>query len=334
MTGRIFADLGAHVVQVIDDSGRFDASPAPENGAIDRFLSARKSVVRGDISNPEFTSRLLRESDVAILDQQAQRAIGADALPKHIALLTLFSGRQADTAGPASEFTISALGGLLNMVGDPDRAPLRLGGHQEAYALGLSAFCGLAGLLAGKRSAHEALTVRASLLDTVVWLNWKAVPLDGDAPIPPGRSGPAAEWQVVRCADGWVALVYQEPDWPHLCDMVGDHRLRQERFATRQHRLDNLVELAEIVESAFLSRTRQQIHQQASLLRLPLGPVWNPGEVIADPHNVERALFEKLSQFPGESHSVHAPRLPVLWNGVSLSAQPESGPATIAVGQS
>ncbi|MBI3197597.1 MAG: CoA transferase, partial [Rhodospirillales bacterium] len=51
-------------------------------------------------------------------------------------------------ARPVSEFAILALGGLLHMVGEPERKPLRLGGHQASYAAGLTAFTGLAAALA------------------------------------------------------------------------------------------------------------------------------------------------------------------------------------------
>lgn len=337
MAGRIFADLGARVIQVAEKSERPDGQE-PSSGSksppLDRFLSARKSLVRGDMADREFMSKTLRGADVAIVDRHVHRSIAAHELPKNVALLSLFSGRHADADIPATEFTISALGGFLNMVGDPEREPLRLAGHQEAYALGLAAFCGLAALLTDRQSKQQTMTVQASLLDTIVWLNWKAVPLGAGAPTPPGRAGAAAEWQVLRCADGWIALVYQEPDWPHLCDMVGDDRLRQQRFATRQARLDNLVELAEIIESAFLSRTRRQIHDEASSYRLPLGPVWTPREVIEDPHNVTRAVFEELPPLTDEKLPVLTPRLPVLWNGVALSSFAEHAPVAIAVGLS
>ena len=64
-----------------------------------------------------------------------------------------------------------ALGGVLNLVGESDRQPLRLGGHQVAYAAGLSAFTGLVSALCGT----AAEVVHVSLLENAVWLNWKNV---------------------------------------------------------------------------------------------------------------------------------------------------------------
>lgn len=331
MAGRIFADLGATVI-VIDDE---DLPQSQSHvGSLDRFLGARKSRIRGKMGNRAFLSYVLREADVAILDGEIHRRLQPQDLPSKVALLSLFSGKHADADIPASEFTVAALGGFLNMVGDPNREPLKLGGHQEAYALGLSAFCGLSAALADPANAARPATIRTSLLDVVVWLNWKAVPLEAGAPIPPGRAGAAAEWRILRCADGWIALVYQEPDWPHLCNMVKDERIRQGKFATRQGRLDHAVELAGIIEQSFLSRTRRELHREALSCRLPLGPVWSPQEALADPHNVARGLFEAIAPLPGEDQRAYAPRLPVLWNGASLSNPTEIMAVTTAVGVS
>lgn len=330
MAGRIFADLGATVIQVEDHAPADKATSAiPE--ALRCFLSAGKSVVDCNLDDA-FLTGILRKADVAILDHQVHGSISANDLPKKIALLSLFGGRNTEADITATEFTVAALGGFLNMVGDAERQPLKLVGHQEAYALALAAFCGLSASLAREPGSNSAATVRASLLDIVVWLNWKAVPLEPDAPTPPGRSGASAEWRIVRCADGWIALVYQEPDWPHLCTMVRDERIRQDKFATRQGRLDNAVELARVIEHAFLSRTRRQLHEEALSFRLPLGPVWAPEEALGDPHNAARALFEELPHPSQAQGPIFAPRLPVLWNGSAFSNTIGAMPVATAVG--
>lgn len=325
MAGRILVDLGARVIQI-------DMAPAaggtdPNLRALERFLSAGKEAAAGGANE---LSRALRRADVALIDRRTRRAVGGDTLPPLVALLSLFGGTQSEVDIPASEFTVSALGGLLNMVGDPAREPLKLGGHQEAYALGLSAFCGLAAVLARGDRRGRRVTVEANLLDTIVWLNWKSVPMGAHGAVPQGRAGAAAEWKVLRCADGWVALVYQDPDWTHLCELIGDDRLRQPKFSTRQGRLRYGVELAGIVETALLERTRRQIHERASALRLPLGPVWAPHEIMSDPHNLARRLFAALPQGAGDALAC-APRLPILWNGAPFVAI-DDVPVETAVG--
>lgn len=295
MAGRILADLGADVVRRRGRDRGFE-------GSTELFLS------RGKTMSNESVGELLARADVALVDGAVLRERGRASLPAVTAVLSLFGGALAESDRPASAFTAAASAGLLAMVGDPQREPLRLGGHQEAFALGLSAYAGLAAALASARLHGAPVTIRASLLETLVWLNWKAVPLEG-YDVLPGRTGAAAEWQVLHCADGYAVLVYQEPDWARLKAALAEPALDEPRFSTRASRLAYLGDLAAIIERRFLTLTRREIHALARQHRLPIGPIWSPVEAFDEPHNRARGLFEPLGADP----SVQAPRLPLVW---------------------
>ncbi len=212
---------------------------------------------------------------------------------------------------PASEFTVMALGGLLNVIGEPDREPLRLGGHQAAYAAGLAAFTGLVAGLCG--TSTETEIARVSMLEAVIWLNWKNLASAATTGTAPGRAGKFAEWQVLRCADGWVALVYQDGDWPLLARVIGDKRLDDPALADRAARQACAAAIGEIVQRRFAALTRAQIREIALQRRLPLGPVWSPEELARDPHTLARDFLASVRLPDGPT--VPMPRLPVLWNG-------------------
>lgn len=308
LAGRIAADLGARVIKIAEDSDpvRNIAPFVGDVSATFAFLNARKTIDDG-------APRWLAQADVAIADVAMWR--NAVGLPPVTAVLSMF--RHDAGPAPASEFTVMALGGLLDMVGDPQREPLKLGGHQAAYAAGLAAYAGIAAALCRPRLEGKlrAETVQVSMLDTLVWLNWKSVPSRASAHALT-RSGMAAEWQVVRCADGFVALVYQEPDWAALCDIVGDERLRASRFLQRVERIRCSDEIVRIVEGKFLQLTRREVHDLALVRRIPLGPIWSPSELHVDPQVVARD-FLLPATFGGRKAAM--PRLPVLWNGKTLS---------------
>lgn len=303
LVGRIFADLGARVISFVDIGGVDEAQRL--------FLGARKEMRHGDRAAVDAA---VASADLAIVGAADEARLGARR-PAILAVLSLLGGSEGGReAHGHGAFTVSALAGLLNMVGDPGRAPLKLAGHQEAHAFALAVFCGLSASLASAAAPPPRATVRASLMDAIVWLNWKAVPLDPHAPALPARSGSEGEWQVLRCADGHAALVYQEPDRPRLCAALGEPRLFSPRFATRPGRLAHGRELAAIVEERFMSLTRREIHALALAHRLPLGPVWSPAEALSDPHNLARDAFETLDR------GARAPRLPVMWNGAPIAA--------------
>ena len=225
-------------------------------------------------------------------------------------------GGDAATQIPASEFTVLALGGVLNMIGEPDREPLRLGGHQAAYAAGLSAFTGLVAALCGAARATPEV-VRVSLLETAVWLNWKNVATVATGGEAPGRTGRAADWPVLRCADGWVALVYQDADWPAIRELANnDPRLADPAFATAAGRRSRAGEIASIIERYLANMTRAEstIWRCAAACRSAPSSARRISWTIriSSPANFSRRsrrVMDTASRLP----------LPVLWNGAGFA---------------
>jgi crotonobetainyl-CoA:carnitine CoA-transferase CaiB-like acyl-CoA transferase len=311
LAGRVAADLGARVVR-LEARGGDPLRRVPPfvagTGASFAFLNAGKEIISCEHVAQE---HLLVGADAVITDT-ATKPVGSDA-PPIVAALSLF--KPGAEHGPASEFTLMALGGLLDMVGDPQREPLKLAGHQAAYAAGLAAFTGIAAALcrAPIDGKFPSQTVEVSLLDTVIWLNWKSVPSASATGAPPTRMGDASEWRVIRCADGFAALVYQENDWPQLRALVDDPRLDADCFSDRAKRLVRGRELAEIIEERFLRLSRRELHDLALAHRLPIGPVWSPGELQDDPQNLSRNFLTPVEIDGGGS--IVVPRLPVIWGG-------------------
>lgn len=311
MTGRIAVDLGARVVKVVGSDGDplFGlGARGSEEGALSRFLSARKQTLHlGDVKGNALAA-IAADTDAVITNRASNRE-GGDLPSDVVVELSCFAN---DDAGKVSEFTVAALAGLLSMVGDPDREPLKLAGHQPAYALGLSAYLGLAAALYARDfgGATRREIVRANLMDTIVWLNWKAIPMPGADAEPQMRAGAGGEWQVVRCADGYVAIVYQEADWERLCTALDDPRLRDPALAVRVGRLREAGRVASLIEENLLHLTRAEIRQLAIEHRLPLGPVWSPSELTTDTQYAGREFFA------ADAHGgSRVPGLPMMVNG-------------------
>ena len=314
--GRLLADLGADVLYDDRNSGRLKQIPpiVGGTGAVFSFLHAGKTQVPSD--------RLAATADAAILDVGTRHRLRDARFPRAVVTLSLY-GEEAPSA-PGSEFTVMALSGILDIVGDPERPPLKLGGHQAAYSAGLAAFTGLLSALCITRNDEAAReAVHVSMLETLLWINWKsAVAADatGEAP---SRRGSAAEWQVLRCADGFVAVVYQPDDWPALQNFVGDPRLNDGRFATAALRLANGKALATVLEAGLSRYTRNEIRARALAARLPLGPVWTLAELLDDRHYTARDVFSPATMPDGTTAPLHT--LPLTWNGTRFA--PGSVPA-------
>jgi crotonobetainyl-CoA:carnitine CoA-transferase CaiB-like acyl-CoA transferase len=216
-----------------------------------------------------------------------------------------------------SEFTIAALAGLLHMVGEPDRQPLRLGGHQVSYAAGLTAFTGLTAALAARVQGRTAPRVRVSLAEVAQWVNWKAASGAHAAGQSPGREGRQSEFQIVRCADGHVAVVFTVAQWPPLRDLIGDPRLSEARFSTRAGRRQHVDTLYAILAPWFAGKTRQEVQRLAQARGVPFGPVFSPAELLSAEQYQARGF---LAEFHHPAFGMlRVPRLPVQWNGRSFA---------------
>jgi crotonobetainyl-CoA:carnitine CoA-transferase CaiB-like acyl-CoA transferase len=329
--GRIAADLGAQVI-CLKSAGRTampETSAATEEiAALHAFLGAGKKIVSGTPGDAAWVqARELAGGANALLGDGWLRNAAADALglalaadaPRAIVQVDMLPPRHAHEP-PASEFTAEAESGLLDLVGDAGREPVRLAGHQVAYSAGLAAYTGM--VAAFCRRAPEPTVVRVSLLETALWLNWKNLATVSIGETPATRSGQAMSWPVVRCADGWVAVVYQPHEWETLRDMLGDPRLKDSRFGTTAGRAAHAAELSGLFEASLANLNRAEVNALATRHRLPLGVVQSAGELVNDPHYLARGFMRCVASDAG---SVAMPRLPILWSGEPFA--PGSVPA-------
>jgi crotonobetainyl-CoA:carnitine CoA-transferase CaiB-like acyl-CoA transferase len=322
--GRIAAALGAEVVRLEqpDDPIRRAEPRAGDDSALAVFLNAGKRVVpwRGPADRGNQLQALIGSAEIVLLDRDA--AAIADRSKARVKALISFFADRPDAPRDASEFTVLALSGMLDTVGDPEREPLRLGGHQLAYAAGLSTGTGMLAAYFGatRNDAGGAAreTVRVSLFDVAMWLNWKNLAAAAASGASPTRAGRSHQWQILRCRDGWVALVFMEKDWNGLRTLVGDARLEEPRFATEAGRNRHARALGDIIEEHFVKLSRREIEASARTARLPIGAVWSPIDLAEDPHYIARGFLRLTRTQSGDNHL--QPVLPVRWHGLDAAA--------------
>lgn len=255
----------------------------------------------------------MRQDATSPIALVADRAfIDASALDTRPSILVSLSDTAFESDARSSEFTLMARSGILDLIGDPAKSPLPLPGHQPAYAAGLAAYTGMAAAMirtAGMLDSQERVDV--NILDTLLWLNWKSVLSAAWKRPSPRRQGRIGEWPMLRCADGWMALVFRDVEWPALKKLVGDPRLDNSCFETRASREANRTTLFDIVEEMFCRHTRAELTTAALALRVPLGPVLAPHELREDSQYQARNVFEPVQVEGGDLWLL--PKLPVNW---------------------
>ncbi|WP_375784445.1 CoA transferase [Bradyrhizobium sp. Pha-3] len=321
--GKIMSELGAKIVKLEPSGGDpvrhfppfLATGPDGKRSALFKFLNTGKTTL--SMPSDAVAVRSAVESllgagvDGVLLEEDSE--LKAVLARRSLALVEI-AGWPAGTPalGKLSEFTALASGGLLDMIGEPDRKPLRLGGHQASYSAGLSVFTALMALLAERDAGRHPAPARVSLIETAMWVNWKAIAGIDEKGKSPTRQGNQSEFQVVRCLDGWIAVVFSVTQFEGLRDLVNSQALRHAKFATREGRLKHMGELYRYLEPWFAVRTRAEVYHEAQTRGVPLGPVCTSAELIADPQNVARGFIVPLADV--SVSDARAPRLPVLWS--------------------
>lgn len=221
---------------------------------------------------------------------------------------------------PQSELTIMAASGLLDIIGEPGRAPLPLAGHAISYAAGLAAFDALLVSHLSREFAQEPVRGEVSCLDVALWLNWK---LTLDSVSGPREAGldRREEWTVQRCRDGYIAVIFLDKDIPQLAKLARSTRLLDPDFSTGPRRRNHLPELHDIVATALADRGRDDIMREAEDLRLPFAPVLSPEDVVNDPQMRSRGFFR-------DDGTTLRPNVPVMWDGARPDPPSSSPRAT------
>ena len=276
--GRLFAGLG-HVVTLCE--------PGAGHPLRDREFTftataaGKRSSICDPTLDPSSWEAMLTAADVLIVDLPSSRAHALGLDPERLAQrfpqlvtvsLTAFGleGELAET--PGDSLLAEAYGGLAQMVGEPDRPPLSLGGEQASYA---AAFVGLFGASLALRRRSWTGTgdhVDVALSDVVAYMDWKSdVTYELGSAVPCRTGASRGAWRIVQAKDGWVGVIFLEHQWPAVVELIGDDRLTRPEYRDGRIRLERAGELWPVIAEAIGRREAAEVYTSAQRLGLPFG---------------------------------------------------------------
>jgi crotonobetainyl-CoA:carnitine CoA-transferase CaiB-like acyl-CoA transferase len=299
--GKQLAELGATVIRVDDPSGRglygfppvvgIDAA-GHQVGAAYLHLCRNKRSLALDLDSDVGQLRLrqlLRVGDVVVdglgIDRLEHLGVSHQAVieANHAIVTSItpfgLTGPYRDLA--ASDLVVMALGGLLNLVGAPEREPLSLGGYQAQYATGVCAFTGTAAALLYRDRSGRGQLVDVSALESIAFMEWKSGANFEASGSVRKRVGDHSHNLVLPTRDGWFGLLYTDSNWPQLGVLTGIEALQDERFQTRAGRAAHADELRSVLGDWFAQRTKHEIYHAAQALRIPAGMVADVPDLLA-----------------------------------------------------
>ncbi len=323
--GQTLADLGADVVKIEapdgDDTRTWgtntitkgdDTSAAYFHGA----NRGKRSVIV-DFANPEDLSKLkdfIASADVLIENFKvgglAKFGLDFDTLhqlnPRLIyCSVTGFGQTGPRKDKPGYDFMIQGMSGIMDITGDPDGPPMKMG---VAFA---DIFTGLYGVIAVQAAlAHRDRTGRGQHVDMALFdcmvaaqanqnMNYLST---GESPVRLGNAHPnIVPYQVFPTADGHVIIACgSDRQFRALAGVLGIADMADDpRFATNPERVAHRETVVDAITDALRPLTVDDTIAQLEAAGVPVGPIRSVGAALTDPHTQHSGLVIHPEGIPG-----------------------------------
>ena len=274
---RLMAGLGADVVKIerlpngdpIRQMGPFASRPRlardygvepVEDGAWHLYLNAGKRSIGLDLKNRQgrdLALELAGRADILVenFSPGTMERLGLGHLELRAVnpalVITSISG--FGQTGPyrdwrAAEVNLYAMGGLMNITGEPEQEPLKEGAPLAQLGAGQNAFAATMAALMYAEETGEGQQIDVSIAEYATNILENALmqySYSGQEYTRVGNRGYGrAAWGIYPCQDGHVGII-AGPDhrWPEVARIMEREELADPRFASRRGRQENADEV-------------------------------------------------------------------------------------------
>ncbi len=362
--GQTLADLGAEVIKVESPSGddtrtwgppfidRPDGKGGTETVAAYFHAANRgKTSVICDFADPGDLARvraLIADADVLIenfkvgglkkygLDYESVAALN----PRIVyASVTGFGQTGPRAATPGYDFLIQGMCGIMDLTGEPESEPQKVGVAWIDIFTGLYGVVGIQAALTERERSGLGQQVDLSLLDVgVAVLANQAINylVSGTMPRRMGNAHPnIVPYQVFPAADGHLIIACgNDRQFASLCFMLGlDDIPSDPAYATNGARVRNRKALSALIAEKTGRKTKAELIAALEAAGVPSGPINTVGDAINDPQIRSRALRIEAGGLPALRTPIRFSRSslvldkagPVLGDGAWQFSPPETG---------
>jgi crotonobetainyl-CoA:carnitine CoA-transferase CaiB-like acyl-CoA transferase len=331
--GQVLGDLGAEVIKVEkpagDDARKWGPPFLDGVAATFQSLNRNKRSVVCELRDEEQRSRLVEyvvgHADVVLQNMRPGQAdalgIGAAALLARRPTLVYCNlgafGARGPLAGrPGYDPLMQAFGGIMSVVGEEGRPPVRVGPSIVDMGTAMWAVIGIVSALYRRRETGRGGAVDVSLFETAAtWMTMFAAQYLGSGELPrkngSGQAG-IVPYRAYRTVDGdLVVAAGNDSLFVRLCTALGRPEWSGDaRFATNPDRVRNSDALYGLIEMEIAKRTSDAWIAVFDTAGIPCAPVQNVAQMLG--HEQLRALG-LLQAVPGSS--VPLIGLPISFDG-------------------
>ena len=319
--GQTLADLGAEVIKVEapegDDTRRwgppFLERPRPD-GSTERVAAYFHAANRGktsltcDFSDAEDLARLkalIATADVVVENFKVGglKRFGLDyeslaaGNPRLVyASVTGFGQNGPRATQPGYDFLIQGMCGIMDLTGEPDGEPQKVGVAWIDIFTGLYGVIGIQAALAERERSGQGQHVDLSLLDTGVAVLANQAMNQMIGGMTPRRLGNAhpniVPYQAFPASDGHVIIACgNDRQFAGLCRALRLEGLAENPdYATNPARVANRAALVPLIAGATARTTRAAIIAALEEAGVPAGPINSVADALAEPQIEARGL--------------------------------------------
>ena len=202
---------------------------------------------------------------------------------------------------PGYDVVAQGESGIVDLTGEPDRQPVKVGASIADIVAGLYAYQGILLAMLARHRSGKGQRVDVALLDGMIsTLTYQAESYfaTGKSPKRLGTRHPSiVPYETFETKDGFVNIgAANEKQWQNLCRALGFPDLAFDpRFDTMAGRLSNYAELRAILDAELRKLTRAEASELLAKYELPVGPINTVAEVLEDPHVHAREMVKELT---------------------------------------
>ena len=205
-----------------------------------------------------------------------------------------FGDSGPDAARPGYDLIVQGESGLMDLTGEADGPPTRIGTSIADLASGLMAAQGIMLALYARRDTGRGQHVKVAMLDAIASLltyNTGLYFASGNSPTRRGNDHPSVvPYQTLRAKDGWINLgIANDALWVRYCDAIERPDLRDDpRFSTAPERVKHREALVPVIVELTATRTAQEWVNLLAAAGVPCGHIRSVSEVCSNPQLIER----------------------------------------------
>jgi crotonobetainyl-CoA:carnitine CoA-transferase CaiB-like acyl-CoA transferase len=341
--GQTLADLGAEVIKVESPDGDDTRQWGPpfvehEDGTRDAayFYAANrgKRSVTIDFQTEDGRARLIalvKNADVLIenfkvgglakygLDYATLRIINPGLI---YCSITGFGQTGPYSHRPGYDFIVQAMSGIMDLTGEPDGSPQKIGVAFADILTGLYSVIAIQAALKQREATGRGQHIDMSLFDVMVAVlanQGLSYLVSGKSPRRLGNDHPnIAPYASFPTSDGWFILaVGNDKQFQRFCRVVGlDSLPGDPRFATNPRRVENRKELTDHVREATVQWSRDALLSALEDASVPAGPINTVEQALNDPQITYRKMVLCFEDAGGQA--IPGIRTPIVFSDANL----------------